>query len=112
MGEQIKSMASDNTAPPTLVSIGSRFVVAVAVVCAGVASVWMADMVSSSVPQEIALQQVAPQPRLAASLPTVTVVGRRTSLDETAATPAELASTEVSSAAFDDAVSGRVKFRQ
>lgn len=112
MSEQIESMASGTSTAPALVTAGTRFVVAVAVVCAGVASVWMADLVSGSVPGEVAQQEIAAEPRLAASLPTVTVVGRRASLDEAPAAPAEATSTEVSSAASDDAVSGRVKLRQ
>ena len=112
MKAQIGSNANFRSAAPQLVSSGNRAVVAVAVVCASLAAVWLADVVSSSLPPEMAQSRVQPEPRLASALPTVTVVGRRASLEPTPDGVLPASAPELSSLAAADLPSGGVKFRQ
>lgn len=104
--------ASRKTTPLALVSVGSRLVVVVAVVCATAASVWLGDTVSSSLPPTFAKAPAAPAPRVAAALPTVVIVGRRDSMHEAPATTSQNESAEVSSLDPANVAPGRAKFRQ
>lgn len=104
--------AAGKNAPPRLLSLTSRAVVAAGVVFATATSVWVADAVSSSPPPGMASASQDPGPRLAGALPTVTIVGRRASLEPTPERVLPDGASEMSSLAAADLPSGRVKFRQ
>ncbi len=107
-----QTAAGGRPAPPQMLSATTRSIVAAAVVLATATSVWVADAVSSSPVPALASATQAPPPRLARALPTVTIVGRRDSLEPAPEGVMPEAAPELSSLAVADMPSGRVKFRQ
>lgn len=107
-----QTAAPGKPAAPRMLSTGTRSLIAAAVVVGTASSVWMADAVSRSPLPDMASAAAASAPLMAMALPTVTVVGRRASLE-----PAPLAvmpegSPELSSLAVAEVPPGRVKLRQ
>lgn len=104
--------ARPQPSPPVLVSVAIRAVVALTVVCATAASVWLGDTISSTVPPAIArASHTTPEPLLV-TLPTVVIIGRRDALGERESAALPGGSAEVSSVDPQDLSPGRVKFRQ
>jgi hypothetical protein len=107
-----QATAPGKSAPPRMLSPASRSIVAIAVVVATATSVWVADAVSSSTLPDMASATQTQQPRLASALPTVTVVGRRASLEPAGQDVLQEGAPELSSLAAEEVTSGRVKLRQ
>jgi hypothetical protein len=107
-----QTAAPGKPAPPRMLSPASRSLIAAAVVVGTATSVWVADAVSRSPLPDMASATAASAPRMATALPTVTVVGRRASLEPAPRTVMPEGAPELSSLAAAEMPSGRVKLRQ